>query len=152
MSHHHDVGVLRTHDEFGSDPVVVAYGAGVDSTAMLIGLRDRRIDISLIMFADTGSEKPETTAYLPIIDEWLRQQGMPPIHRVKRRSPRAGDTSLHAECLRKSVLPSLAYGGHSCSLKWKVDPQWALHARLPRLGSPAAALAAWANHHQADRL
>lgn len=44
---------------------------------------------------------------------------------LKRSSPKAGDTSLHGECLRKSVLPSLAYGGHSCSLKWKVDPQWA---------------------------
>lgn len=112
-------------DGFGTDPIVVAYGAGVDSTAMLIGLRDRCIPITLIMFADTGSEKPETMAYLPIINEWLQRQGMPPIHRVKRRSPRAGDASLHAECLRKSVLPSLAYGGHSCSLKWKVDPQWA---------------------------
>jgi hypothetical protein len=59
------------------------------------------------------------------MDAWLQRQGMPQIHRVKRRSPRAGDTSLHAECLRKSVLPSLAYSGHSCSLKWKVDPQWA---------------------------
>ena len=118
-------GDVRANGEFGTDPIVVAYGAGVDSTALLIGLRDRRIAISLIMFADTGSEKPETIAYLPIIDEWLRQQGMPPIHRVKRRSPRAGYTSLHAECLRKNVLPSLAYGGHSCSLKWKVDPQWA---------------------------
>jgi hypothetical protein len=35
----------------------------------------------------------------------------------------------HAECLRKRVLPSLAYGGHSCSLKWKVDPQWSFAKR-----------------------
>jgi hypothetical protein len=26
---------------FGADPIVVAYGMGVDSIAMLIGLRDR---------------------------------------------------------------------------------------------------------------
>jgi hypothetical protein len=43
---------------------------------------------------------------------------------LTRRSPRAGDTSLHAECLRKRVLTSLAYGGYSSSLKWEVDPQW----------------------------
>ena len=125
MSHQRGARAAHARAEFGSDPVVVAYGAGVDSTAMLIGLRDRGIDIALIMFADNGSEKPETTTYLPLMDAWLQRQGMPLIHRVKRRSPRAGDTSLHAECLRKSVLPSLAYGGHSCSLKWKVDPQWA---------------------------
>ena len=56
---------------FGADPIVVAYGMGVDSTAMLIGLRDRRVPVELIMFADTGSEKPETMAYLPVIQKWL---------------------------------------------------------------------------------
>ncbi|MCB8882930.1 phosphoadenosine phosphosulfate reductase [Acidisoma cellulosilytica] len=109
---------------FGADPIVVAYGMGVDSTAMLIGLRNRKVRIDLILFADTGSEKPETMAYLPVIQDWLAAQAMPPVTVIKRTSPRAGDTSLHGECLRKSVLPSLAYGGHSCSLKWKVDPQW----------------------------
>ena len=109
---------------FGSDPIIVAYGVGVDSTAMLIGLRDRHVQPALILFADTGSEKPETIAYLPIMQAWLARNGMPPVTVIKRHSPRAGDTSLHGECLRKSVLPSLAYGGHSCSLKWKVDPQW----------------------------
>ncbi len=115
----------RGESEFGADPIVVAYGAGVDSTAMLIGLHERKIPLDLILFADTGSEKPETYAYLPVIQDWLARRGMPPVTVLKRRSPRAGDTSLHGECLRKSVLPSLAYGGHSCSLKWKVEPQWA---------------------------
>ena len=114
---------------FGADPIVVAYGMGVDSTAMLIGLRDRRVPVELIMFADTGSEKPETMAYLPVIQKWLARQNMPPVTVIKRHSPRAGDTSLHSECLRKRVLPSLAYGGHSCSLKWKVDPQWSYTKR-----------------------
>lgn len=114
---------------FGTDPIVVAYGMGVDSTAMLIGLRDRRVPVDLILFADTGSEKPETMAYLPIIQDWLANNSMPPVTVLKRSSPRAGDTSLHGECLRKSVLPSLAYGGHSCSLKWKVEPQWAFTKR-----------------------
>lgn len=107
----------RAETAFGTDPIVVAYGAGVDSMAMLIGLRDRRISLDLILFADTGSEKPETYAYLPIAQDWLARNGMPPITVLKRRSPRAGDASLHGECLRKRVLPSLAYGGHSCSLK-----------------------------------
>lgn len=109
---------------FGDDPIVVANGVGVDSTALLIGLRDTGVPVALILFADTGSEKPETSAYLPVIGSWLARKGLAPVTVVKRHSPRAGDTSLHGECLRKRVLPSLAYGGHSCSLKWKVDPQW----------------------------
>ena len=119
----------RPAHDFGADPIVVAYGMGVDSTAMLIGLRDRRVPIELMLFADTGSEKPETMAYLSIIQKWLAAQSMPPVTVIKRHSPRAGDMSLHAECLRKRVLPSLAYGGHSCSLKWKVDPQWSFTKR-----------------------
>lgn len=34
---------------FGADTIVVAFGAGVDSTAMLIGLRDRRVPIAVIL-------------------------------------------------------------------------------------------------------
>lgn len=111
------------------DPVVVAYGAGVDSTALLVGLYNSGRKVDLILFADTGSEKPETYCYLDIMDTWLVTHGMPTITRVKNRSPIAGDTSLHGECIRKSVLPSLAYGRHSCSLKWKVEPQWSFCRR-----------------------
>ena len=41
-------------------PLVVAYGLGVDSTAMLIEFVCRGIRPDSILFADTGSEKPET--------------------------------------------------------------------------------------------
>lgn len=120
-------------------PVVVAYGAGVNSTAMLIGLKRRAERVDLVLFADTGCEKPETYAYLPVINRWLASVGYPSVTVIKRASPRAGDASLFDECHRKSVLPSLAYGGHSCSLKWKVDPQWSYRKRLygwsPRLQS-----------------
>lgn len=106
-------------------PVVVAYGMGVDSTALLIGWHAKGMPRpDLILFADTGSEKPETYAYLDIINAWLRSVGYPEVTVIKNKSPIAGDASLHGECHRKSVLPSLAYGGHSCSLKWKVEPQW----------------------------
>jgi hypothetical protein len=56
---------------FGSDaggpppPLVLSYGMGVDSTAVLIGWRrlGRRPD--LIMFADVGSEHDSTYRYRP---------------------------------------------------------------------------------------
>lgn len=105
------------------DPLVVAYGLGVNSTAMLVGLKNRGITVDAILFADTGSEKRKTMRYLPIIQDWLYRNGMPPVTILKNASPIAGDNSLHEECLRKSVLPSLAYGKHSCSIKWKLEPQ-----------------------------
>ena len=48
----------------GNDSIVVAFGVGVDSTALLIGLRERRVIPDLIVFADTNSEKPEAIRHL----------------------------------------------------------------------------------------
>ena len=45
-------------------PLVIADGLGVNSTALLIGLSRAEVRPDLILFADTGSEKPETYAYL----------------------------------------------------------------------------------------
>ena len=41
-------------------PHIVAFGGGVDSTAMIIGMIERQMPIDLIMFADTGGERPNT--------------------------------------------------------------------------------------------
>src|SRR5205823_7045341 len=41
-------------------PLVVAYGLGVDSTALLVEFARRGIRPDLILFADTRGEKPET--------------------------------------------------------------------------------------------
>jgi hypothetical protein len=104
-------------------PIVVAYGAGVDSTAMLILLWLAGIRPDLILFADTGAEKPATYAYLKTINRWLRKVGFPTVQVVRKASPKTGDRSLEDECRRKRGLPSIAYGRHSCSDKWKQQPQ-----------------------------
>jgi 3'-phosphoadenosine 5'-phosphosulfate sulfotransferase (PAPS reductase)/FAD synthetase len=64
-------------------PFTVAYGMGVDSTAMLVGLVKHGIRPDLILFADTGAERPETYEYRPVFEEWLKKQGFPPITTVK---------------------------------------------------------------------
>lgn len=104
-------------------PLVVAYGMGVDSTAMLVGLHQRGIRPDLILFADTGDEKPDTYAYLPHINAWLEGVGFPLVTVVKNPRPKSGDRSLSGACLRTRVLPALAYGRHQCSIVWKIDPQ-----------------------------
>jgi len=69
------------------EPVVVAYGMGVDSTAMLVGWHARGLPRpDAILFADTGSEKPETYAYLDVINAWLRSIGYPEVTVVKNAS------------------------------------------------------------------
>lgn len=101
-------------------PLKVSYGLGVDSTAMLIEMARRSIEVDLILFADTGGEKQETYEYLPIINRFLRSVGYSEVIVLRKRGM---DASLYDECLRKGCLPSISYGRKSCSLKWKVQPQ-----------------------------
>lgn len=99
-----------------TDPLpvlVVAYGMGVDSTAMLIGLAARGIRPAAILFADTGGEKPETYAYLPVIQGYLTRVGFPPVITVRYEPTRAAYRTLEEQCLHTGTLPSLAYGGRS---------------------------------------
>lgn len=51
-------------------PLVVCYGMGRDSTAMLVGFKQRKIRPDLILFADVGAEREGTYAYLPVINQF----------------------------------------------------------------------------------
>jgi hypothetical protein len=118
-------------------PLVVSYGVGVDSTALLVGLHKRGIRPDAILFADVGAEKPETYAYLATIGAWLERVGFPALTTVRYVPETAPYSTLTDKCLVNETLPSLAYGGHSCSLVFKVAPQdkW--------LGAWAPAQEAW---------
>ena len=104
-------------------PLVVAYGLGVDSTAMLVGFVNRGIRPDLILFADTGAEKPETYAYLEVMNAYLRRNDYPEVIVVKYAPVRATYDNLEDNCLQNKTLPSLAFGYKKCSLKFKVAPQ-----------------------------
>jgi hypothetical protein len=102
--------------------LVVAFGGGVNSTAMLVEMHRRSIRPDLILFADTGGERPETYETVAAVSAWCVARGMPPII-IVRATYQGEFESLEASCLRKSCLPSIAYGFKSCSLKHKVEPQ-----------------------------
>lgn len=112
-----------------SDCLVVAYGLGVDSTAMLVGMQRRGIVPNAILHADTGGEKTETYAYLPVIQAWLAAHDMPPVVVVRNVVTDFKNYppyhTLEENCLTNGTLPSVAFGFQmkSCSLKWKAAPQ-----------------------------
>lgn len=106
-------------------PIIVSYGLGVDSTAVLVGLYNRGIRPDVILFSDVGSEQQHTYAYLPIINEWLRKVGFPEVTVVKYQASRfkhAYYETIDGNCLANRTLPSLAFGMKGCSLKWKAAP------------------------------
>lgn len=103
--------------------IVVSYGGGTNSTALLIGMVERGIKADLILFADTGGERPETYAYVKMFSDWLVIQGQPPITTVRKQDKYGNILTLEQHCLIHRCLPSLAYGFKKCSLKFKVQPQ-----------------------------
>lgn len=92
-------------------------GGGTDSTAELVEMAKRGIRPDLILFADTGAERPETYWYIIMFSLWLVGRDFPPITTVK------GSKTLEDDCLTRKALPSLAYGFKTCSLRFKVGPQ-----------------------------
>lgn len=108
-------------------PFVVAYGLGLDSTAMLVGLVELGIRPDAILFADVGGEKDETYAFLPIMNAYLAKNAFPTVTVVKYQAQDFKHYppyhSLEENCLTNGTLPSEAFGFGSCSQKWKAQPQ-----------------------------
>lgn len=111
-------------------PVIAAYGAGLDSTAMIIEWVSLGYRLDAVLFADTGGEKPETYAFLVFFKAWLAERGIPLY--VVRYTPKnfknfPAYSTLEENVLTNGTLPSIVFGRGTCSLKWKVAPQhsWA---------------------------
>lgn len=107
-------------------PVIAAWGAGVDSTAMIVELVERGEPIDMVLFADTGSEKTDTYAFIPVFRRWMDRHDV--ASDIVRYEPRNFKhwppyDSLGTNMLTNATLPSKAFGRGSCSLKWKVAPQ-----------------------------
>jgi len=109
----------------------VSFGGGVNSTALLVGLHERGQRPDLILFADTGGEKPETYKHLAIMRHWCLSNGFPEITVVRYHESK--HASLEQECLNNGTLPSKAFGYAGCSVKWKRQPMDKfLHAWVER--------------------
>jgi hypothetical protein len=137
--------VMQDSLDFGryEVPLVVCYGMGRDSTAMLIGFHQRSIRPDLILFADVGAERKPTYDYLAVINPWLRSVGFPEVV-VVRYQPKNYKHwppyyTIEENILTNIALPSIAYGGHNCSVKWKIEPQNAYIKQWQ------PALACWSN-------
>lgn len=113
-----------THDTFRHPPdgipIIVCFGGGVDSTAMLVAMKNQGIRPDAVTFADIGSEKPETYEHVKIVSAWLEEwAGIPVTTCTKATLPTTPYTTLTGNCVDNQTLPSLAFGMKSCSMRWK---------------------------------
>jgi hypothetical protein len=103
--------------------LIVSYGGGTDSTALLGLLHQRGVRPDQITFADTGDEKPHTYEFVKLVSEWCKRVGFPEIE-IVRWVDREGRTRiLSQDCINQKTLPSAAFGFKGCSTKYKIQPQ-----------------------------
>lgn len=100
--------------------ILVSYGGGTNSTAMLIGFRNKGIIPDYIIFSDTGGEWPETYEHIEQMQSWCEDNDFPEITIVRYRDKNGNALVLEDECLKHKQLPSIAYGWKSCSQKYKM--------------------------------
>lgn len=143
------VGLRRTGSVYRPPGrLTVACGLGVDSTAILVGLAqeymasgDPKWIPEAITFADTGGEHPETYAFLDVLNGWLRRVGFPTVTVVAwatemTRKGWGTGVTLEINSINNNTVPSISVGGHSCSNKFKIQPQqaWLAQFFAGRLG------------------
>lgn len=110
--------------QLGGRTLAVCYGAGVDSTAMLVALRAAGLVPAVITFANLNSEKALTMEHFGRMNAVMRRWGWPPIVEVAKKTlPDTPYSDLEGNCLANETLPSLAFGMKGCSIKWKTGPQ-----------------------------
>jgi len=107
--------------------ILIAFGAGTNSTAILVGMYERGERPDLITFANTGAEKPHTIAHITSVNNWLFSIGWPQITEVIKVYRDGSQANLYDHCLERNMLPSLAYGFKNCSQKFKIAPQDKYH-------------------------
>ena len=123
-------------------PRVLCYGVGVDSTALLVELEARDEAPDLVLTADTGAEKTETYEFQRLMRAWMEERSIPyevVSYETKRFKNWPPYRNLTESLLTNGCLPSIAFGRHSCSLKYKAAPQEAfLKAWQPAIEAWAA--------------
>ena len=101
----------------------LAYGLGVDSTAVIVGFVKRGIRPDFILFADVGAEKASTYAYLPVIQDYLARHNFPAVTVVKYRPKFSPYTTIEGNMVMNATLPGATFNMGSCTAKWKIHPQ-----------------------------
>ena len=95
---------------------VLSYGGGTQSTAILVLIRDGYLPApDLVLHADTGSELPETVAFLSEAKALCDEIDIPFIIVGSHRG------SLHNDYLRLNTIPVI--GTRSCTGNFKILPQ-----------------------------
>lgn len=106
-------------------PVVAAWGAGANSTAMIVEMVRRGDPPDMVLLA-AMPEQPRTRQLIPLFRDWMDAHGVPNVvveYKVTHCKHWPPYNDLLEACLTNGTLPSIAFGLHSCSARHKISPQ-----------------------------
>lgn len=102
------------------DGAIASYGAGVNSTAMVVRLVSEGWR-GPVVFCDTGAEWPETMCYVRLFNAWLRERGLEVTTLKGMPWQRLGQgLSLIERCEKQGIIPLAAV--RWCTSEYKVKP------------------------------
>ncbi len=93
---------------------IVSFGAGQNSTAMIIMMKEERIKIDEIIFAETKNEMPETYIFLKEFKKWCKKNRL----KFTIVQSELGDLKEYYE--ERKIIPYRMF--RSCTDKFKVRP------------------------------
>lgn len=111
--------VPQANDTHKNTKYVLSFGAGLNSTALLIFLLENSYPLNEVVFADTGGEVPETYQHLKNVETYLSQYDIP-LRIVKSRSG-----TLYDKCMHRKVIPSQVW--RWSTRDYKITPIYAYY-------------------------
>lgn len=132
-----EVGSPKLSVERPEGLLYIAYGLGVDSTAILVGLAQlvaeghEEFRPDYIVFADTGVERSATYDYIDVLDPWLDKVGFPRVQVVAYATEFASKSFGSSRTLEQQVILTQQLPSYSatktqkstCSMLWKQQAQ-----------------------------
>lgn len=94
---------------------ILSFGGGVNSTALYFLIREKKLQLDEVIFADTGDELPNTYKVISQFKELIEKDGIP---FMIVRSEIA--KNLYNYCYEKRILPSRQR--RDCTTKFKISP------------------------------
>jgi len=102
--------------------IIVSFGGGSNSTAVLINMVKHQIIPNEILFADTGGEHPHTYQFITELNNWLISKNFPQIKTLRYFTKHGNELTLEQDCLNNNTIPPIAFGWKTCSQKFKIAP------------------------------
>ena len=103
--------------------IVVSFGGGTNSTAVLCNMVKHQLIPDDIIFSDTGGEFGRTYKHIEVMNEWLLSKNFPTIKIVRYETREGEQITLEQDCLNNNTIPAIAFGWKTCSQKFKITPQ-----------------------------